>query len=107
MARRELRDAQNAIRVSRGPLTVSGTLHDVRDAREVLLDDIWRTPTRMEPIPDWMSSADTGIYEKLSGETAEETQFDEMFRGLPDLGAAADPGPHRAGIELRYRDDDL
>ncbi len=107
MARRELREAQNAIRVSRRPLTMSGTLQDVRDAREVLLDDIWRTPTRMEQIPDWMSSADTEVYEKLSGETAEETQFDEMFRGLPDLGSAADPGPNRAGIELRYRDDDL
>ena len=107
MARRELRDAQNAIRVSNRPLTVSGTLHDVRDAREVLLDDIWRTPTRMEQIPDWMSSAETEVYEKLPGESAEETQLDEMFRGLPDLGATAESGQNRGGIELRYRDDDL
>ena len=56
MARRELREAQNAIRVSRRPLTMSGTLQDVRDAREVLLDDIWRTPTRME--------TDTGLDEQ-------------------------------------------
>jgi len=82
-------------------------LHDVRDAREVLLDDIWRTPTRMEQLPDWMSSAQTEVYEKLAGESAEETQFDEMFRGLSDLGAATDPGPSHSGIELRYRDDDL
>ena len=107
MARRELREAQNAIRVSRRPLTGSGTLQDVRDPREVLLNDIWRTPTRMEQIPDWMSSAETEVYEKLPGEFAEETKFDEMFRGLPDLGATADPGPNRGGIELRYRDDDL
>jgi uncharacterized protein DUF4407 len=107
MARRELKEAQNAIRVSNRPSALSGTLYDVRDAREVVLDDIWRMPTRMEEIPDWMSSAHTEVYEKLPEESAEETQFDEMVRGLPDLGAATDPGPSRGGIELRYRDDDL
>jgi hypothetical protein len=103
MARRELKDAQNAIRVSNRP----STLYDVRDAREVVLEDIWRMPTQMEEMPGWMSSAHTEVYEKLPEESAEETQFDEMFRGLPDLGAAIDPGPGRGGTELRYRDDDL
>ncbi len=106
-ARREFKDAQNAIRVSSRPLNVSASLHDVRDARQVLMEDVWRPHTQMAAMPEWLSSAETEPYVGRPGESAEETRLDQMFRGLPDLGAAADSGGHRGGIELRYSDDDL
>ena len=108
-SRAELRDAQRALRFpSRGrPVPGAGSdgqtrvMYDSREPREMLLDEVWRPRDRTADVPTWVRSAETVRYQR-SGQSDEQSQFDEVLRGIVD----AEADGHHGGVELRYRDDD-
>jgi hypothetical protein len=104
-ARLELRNARKAMRTSSRSLGMSPA-GAVPEARETLMEEIWRPHTRMTDMPGWRSSAVTDPYLDRPGEWDEETRVDEVFRGLPDIGDG-ESRQRRDGIELVYGDDEL
>jgi hypothetical protein len=103
-ARLELRNAQSALRTSSRATSPAGGL---AGQDRGVMDEIWRTHTRMAEMPSWTSSVETEPYHDRPGESDDETRLDEVLRGLMDIGDTADSGAHRGGIEMRYADDDL
>jgi hypothetical protein len=104
-ARLELRNARKVMRTSSRSFGMSSA-GAVPEAREALMEEIWRPHTRMADMPGWRNSAETDPHLDRPGEWDEETRADEVFRGLPDIGGG-ESHQRRGGTELVYDDDEL
>jgi hypothetical protein len=75
-----------------------------RDPLDVELENVWNT--RVEPVADWASRADT-VYEPGEDDATGPHRLDDLLRGLSDTRSFANTDEPQGGIERRYDDDDL
>jgi hypothetical protein len=76
-----------------------------RDTLGAELENVWRQ-TRVEPVYDWESRAETG-YLSRDDDTTGPQRLDEVLRALPDTRSIGDYEEMRGGIEQRYDKGDL
>ena len=124
-ARRELNDARRAIREqpsfqpqapeSEFPADLGSDRHDSVDAE---IDRIWRVgATKVMPIPDWQSTAETDVLDRPEEVSGEASPFEDALRRVTDTREMShftdtrdvngSRGRQGDGIERHYGDDDL
>jgi hypothetical protein len=77
----------------------------VRDPLDVELENVWGQ-TRVHPVYEWESRADTGRV-SLDEDATGPHRLDDVLRALPDTRSFSDYEDLQGGIEQRYGDDDL
>jgi hypothetical protein len=76
-----------------------------RDPLDIELENVWGQ-TRVQPVYDWESRADTG-YLAMDEDTTGPHRLDDVLRSLPDTRSYGGHEDLQGGIEQRYGDDDL
>jgi hypothetical protein len=76
-----------------------------RDPLDVKLENVWGH-TRVQPVPDWESRADTGLL-SMDGDTTGPHRLDDVLRALPDTRSFGGYEEPEGGIDLRYGEHDL
>jgi hypothetical protein len=90
--------------VTDGALDVSRRRRQ-RDPLDAELEKVWEH-TRVEPVHNWESRADTG-YLPTDDDTTGPHRLDDVLRGLPDTRSFSGYEERPGGVERRYGDDDL